>query len=101
MKVTVNANPVLSAVCILHGSSGKAAGYQVRGQRFESQSGLSQFFIVPLWQPSTKWVARSAKVKAARKAMANYLIMPYAKNNQNPTPGSPMLGLRVRPTLLC
>ncbi|GFO21536.1 hypothetical protein PoB_004804100 [Plakobranchus ocellatus] len=32
--------------------------------------------------------------------MANYLIMPYAKNNQNPTPGSPMLGLNVGPTLL-
>ncbi|GFO41734.1 hypothetical protein PoB_006823900 [Plakobranchus ocellatus] len=25
--------------------------------------------------------------------MANYLIMSYAKNNQDPTPGSPMLGL--------
>ncbi|GFO21838.1 hypothetical protein PoB_004834300 [Plakobranchus ocellatus] len=39
-----------------------------------------------------------AKVKAARKAMANYLIMPYAKNNQDPTTGSPMLGLSVGPT---
>ncbi|GFO31760.1 hypothetical protein PoB_005826500 [Plakobranchus ocellatus] len=26
--------------------------------------------------------------------------MPYAKNNQDPTPGSPMLGLSVGPTLL-
>ncbi|GFO31816.1 hypothetical protein PoB_005832100, partial [Plakobranchus ocellatus] len=47
----------------------------------------------------TKWVARSlkrpAEVKAARKAMANYLMMPYAKNNQNPTPCSPMLGLSL------
>ncbi|GFO49104.1 hypothetical protein PoB_007560900 [Plakobranchus ocellatus] len=25
--------------------------------------------------------------------MANYLITPYAKNNRDPTPGSPMLGL--------
>ncbi|GFO33027.1 hypothetical protein PoB_005953200, partial [Plakobranchus ocellatus] len=35
-----------------------------------------------------------AKVKAARKAMANYLMLSYAKNNQDPTPGSPSLGLR-------
>ncbi|GFO39270.1 hypothetical protein PoB_006577500 [Plakobranchus ocellatus] len=27
--------------------------------------------------------------------MANYLTMPYAKNNQDPTPGSSMLGLSV------
>ncbi|GFO49840.1 rho GTPase-activating protein 18, partial [Plakobranchus ocellatus] len=40
------------------------------------------------------------KVKAERKAMANYLIMPYSKNNQNPTPGSPMLGSSVGPALL-
>ncbi|GFO49130.1 hypothetical protein PoB_007563500 [Plakobranchus ocellatus] len=33
--------------------------------------------------------------KGRRKAMANYLIMRYAKNNQNPTPDSPMLGLSV------
>ncbi|GFO49993.1 hypothetical protein PoB_007649800 [Plakobranchus ocellatus] len=32
--------------------------------------------------------------------MANYLIKPYAKNNQDPTPGSPMLGQSVEPTLL-
>ncbi|GFO03359.1 hypothetical protein PoB_002986400 [Plakobranchus ocellatus] len=32
--------------------------------------------------------------------MANYPIMAYAKNNQDPTPGSPMLGLSVGPTLL-
>ncbi|GFO28814.1 hypothetical protein PoB_005531900 [Plakobranchus ocellatus] len=32
--------------------------------------------------------------------MANYLIMPHAKNNQDPTPGSPMLGLSVGPTLI-
>ncbi|GFN83258.1 hypothetical protein PoB_000976400 [Plakobranchus ocellatus] len=25
--------------------------------------------------------------------MVNYLMMPYAKNNQDPTPGSPTLGL--------
>ncbi|GFO30002.1 hypothetical protein PoB_005650700 [Plakobranchus ocellatus] len=31
--------------------------------------------------------------------MANYLIMPYANNNQDPTPGSPMFGLSVGPTL--
>ncbi|GFO45933.1 hypothetical protein PoB_007243800 [Plakobranchus ocellatus] len=40
------------------------------------------------------------KVKAARKAMANCLIMPYAKNNQDPTPGYPMLWLSVGLTLL-
>ncbi|GFN86263.1 hypothetical protein PoB_001276900 [Plakobranchus ocellatus] len=66
---------------------------------FESQSGPSQIFIAPLYPPSTKWVAGS-KVKAARKPMANYHIMPYAKNNQDPNPGSPMLGLSVEPTLL-
>ncbi|GFO09493.1 hypothetical protein PoB_003599800 [Plakobranchus ocellatus] len=32
--------------------------------------------------------------------MANYLIMPYAKISQDPTPGSPMFGLSVGPTLL-
>ncbi|GFO34222.1 chromosome 15 open reading frame 61 [Plakobranchus ocellatus] len=32
--------------------------------------------------------------------MANHLIMLNAKNNQDPTPGSPMLGLSVGPTLL-
>ncbi|GFO38706.1 hypothetical protein PoB_006521100 [Plakobranchus ocellatus] len=32
---------------------------------------------------------------AARKAMANYLITPYAKNNQDPIPGSPMLVLSL------
>ncbi|GFO22785.1 hypothetical protein PoB_004929000 [Plakobranchus ocellatus] len=32
-----------------------AFGYQVRGPRFESQSGPSQFFIAPLCPPSTKW----------------------------------------------
>ncbi|GFO14566.1 RNA-directed DNA polymerase from mobile element jockey [Plakobranchus ocellatus] len=32
--------------------------------------------------------------------MANCLIMPYAKNNQDSTPGSPMLGLSVGSTLL-
>ncbi|GFO33394.1 hypothetical protein PoB_005989900 [Plakobranchus ocellatus] len=32
--------------------------------------------------------------------MANYLIMPYAKNNQDPPPGSPMLGLSTGSTLL-
>ncbi|GFN82456.1 NADP dehydrogenase [ubiquinone] iron-sulfur protein 7, mitochondrial [Plakobranchus ocellatus] len=29
--------------------------------------------------------------------MANYLMTPYAKNNQDPTPGSPMLGLSLYP----
>ncbi|GFN74325.1 hypothetical protein PoB_000083100 [Plakobranchus ocellatus] len=32
--------------------------------------------------------------------MANYLIMPYAKNNQDSTPVSPMLVPSVGPTLL-
>ncbi|GFN75949.1 hypothetical protein PoB_000245500 [Plakobranchus ocellatus] len=32
--------------------------------------------------------------------MANYLIKPNAKNNQDPTPGSPMFELSVGPTLL-
>ncbi|GFO27226.1 hypothetical protein PoB_005373100 [Plakobranchus ocellatus] len=32
--------------------------------------------------------------------MANFLILQYAKNNQDPTPGSPMLGLIVSSTLL-
>ncbi|GFO20732.1 endonuclease-reverse transcriptase [Plakobranchus ocellatus] len=33
-------------------SFGKAAGYQVRGQGFESQSGPSQFFIAPCVHPA-------------------------------------------------
>ncbi|GFO01851.1 hypothetical protein PoB_002835600 [Plakobranchus ocellatus] len=33
--------------------------------------------------------------------MANYLIMPYAKNNQDPTPDSQMLRLNVGPSLSC
>ncbi|GFO02600.1 hypothetical protein PoB_002910500 [Plakobranchus ocellatus] len=37
---------------------------------------------------------------AARKAMANYLIMPYDKNNRDLTPGSPMLGLSVNKQML-
>ncbi|GFN89111.1 hypothetical protein PoB_001561700 [Plakobranchus ocellatus] len=32
--------------------------------------------------------------------MANYLRMPNVKNNQGPTPGSPMPVLSVGPTLL-
>ncbi|GFO23161.1 hypothetical protein PoB_004966600 [Plakobranchus ocellatus] len=80
------------------GSSGRAVGYQLKGPKFESQSGASQFFTAPLCPPSNEWVARSLKkVKAARKAMANYFIMPYAKNNHGSTPGSPMLRLRVGP----
>ncbi|GFO21318.1 hypothetical protein PoB_004782300 [Plakobranchus ocellatus] len=72
------------------GSSGSEVGYQVRGPGFESQSGLNQFIIAPLYPPSTKWID-PVKVKAARKAMAYYLMMPYAKNNQDTTFGSPML----------
>ncbi|GFO05186.1 hypothetical protein PoB_003169100, partial [Plakobranchus ocellatus] len=71
------------------GSSGGAVGYQVRGPSFESQSGPSQFFIASLCPPGTKLVARSLTVKK-----------PYTKNNQDPTPDSPMLGLRLGPTLL-
>ncbi|GFN80823.1 hypothetical protein PoB_000732900 [Plakobranchus ocellatus] len=44
-------------------SSGRAAGYQVRGPRFESQSGPSHFFFVLLCPPSTKWVDRSFKIR--------------------------------------
>ncbi|GFN89187.1 mothers against decapentaplegic homolog [Plakobranchus ocellatus] len=36
------------------GSPGRAVGYQVRGPRFESPCGPSQFFIAPLYPPSTK-----------------------------------------------
>ncbi|GFO20739.1 hypothetical protein PoB_004724400 [Plakobranchus ocellatus] len=64
-------------------SSGRAAGYQVRRPKFESQSGASQRFIAPLCP-----------------AMANYLIMPYAKNNQDPTPGSPTPKQEVLHTFL-
>ncbi|GFO42209.1 hypothetical protein PoB_006871400 [Plakobranchus ocellatus] len=85
-------------------SSGRTVGYQVRGPGFESQSRPSQLYSALLYPPSCKWVARSlstsAKVKAARKGIANYLIMPHAKNNQDPTTGSLMFGLSVGPTLL-
>ncbi|GFO45506.1 heparan-sulfate 6-o-sulfotransferase 2-like [Plakobranchus ocellatus] len=37
-------------------SSGRAVGYQVRGQRFKYQSEPNQFFIAPLCPPSIKWV---------------------------------------------
>ncbi|GFO26560.1 filamin-c [Plakobranchus ocellatus] len=39
------------------GSSGKAIYYQIRGLRFESQSGSSQFAIAPLCPSNTKWVS--------------------------------------------
>ncbi|GFN76918.1 hypothetical protein PoB_000342400 [Plakobranchus ocellatus] len=42
-------------------SSGRAVDYQLRGPRFESQSGPSQIFIAPLGPPNTKWVARTLK----------------------------------------
>ncbi|GFN84099.1 hypothetical protein PoB_001060500 [Plakobranchus ocellatus] len=45
------------------GSSGRAVGYNPRGPGFDSQSGPSQIFIAPLCPPSTKWVARSLKIR--------------------------------------
>ncbi|GFN78948.1 hypothetical protein PoB_000545400 [Plakobranchus ocellatus] len=45
------------------GSSGRAVGYQVRGPGFESQYEPNQFIIAPLCPPSTKWVARSLKIR--------------------------------------
>ncbi|GFO43888.1 hypothetical protein PoB_007039300 [Plakobranchus ocellatus] len=69
------------------GSSGRAIGYQISGRGFESQSGPCQFVIAPLCPFNIKWVARclkTHKLKAAKKAMANYLLMSYAKNNQDP-----------------
>ncbi|GFN91753.1 hypothetical protein PoB_001825900 [Plakobranchus ocellatus] len=44
-------------------SSGREVGYQEGGPGFESQSGPSQFSIAPLCPPSTKWVARSIKIR--------------------------------------
>ncbi|GFN81640.1 hypothetical protein PoB_000814600 [Plakobranchus ocellatus] len=38
---------------------------------------------------------RPGESYAAQKAMANYLVMSYAKNNHDRTPGSPMLRLSV------
>ncbi|GFN90603.1 hypothetical protein PoB_001710900 [Plakobranchus ocellatus] len=49
------------------GSSGKADGYQVRGSRFESQSGHSQSSIAPLYPPNTSWVARSLKTRLKKR----------------------------------
>ncbi|GFN75830.1 hypothetical protein PoB_000233600 [Plakobranchus ocellatus] len=37
------------------GSSGRAVGYQARGQGFESQPGPNQIIIAPPCPPSTKW----------------------------------------------
>ncbi|GFO13961.1 hypothetical protein PoB_004046600 [Plakobranchus ocellatus] len=68
------------------GSSGRAADYQVRGPRCPPNTNGLLVSLDP------------AKVKAARKAMANYLIIPYANNIQDPNFSSPMLGLSVRPT---
>ncbi|GFO19970.1 hypothetical protein PoB_004647500 [Plakobranchus ocellatus] len=45
------------------GSCVRAVGCEVRGPRFESQSGPSQIFIAPLCPPSTNWVARSLKTR--------------------------------------
>ncbi|GFN82237.1 hypothetical protein PoB_000874300 [Plakobranchus ocellatus] len=75
----------------------KAVSYPVGGPRFESQFEPGHFLIAPLCPPSTKW---AVKVKVAGRAMVNYLIIPYAKNNQDPTPGSPVLGPSMGPTLL-
>ncbi|GFN85185.1 hypothetical protein PoB_001169100 [Plakobranchus ocellatus] len=79
------------------GSSGRAVGYHPRGPGFDSQSRLSQIFIAPLYPPSTKWVARSLKSesKGGEESNGKLLQMPYAKNNQDPTPGSPMLRLSL------
>ncbi|GFO19517.1 nucleolar GTP-binding protein 2 [Plakobranchus ocellatus] len=45
------------------GAVAHLVGYQVRGLKFESPSGPSQYFIAPLCAPSTKWVARSLKAR--------------------------------------
>ncbi|GFN95776.1 hypothetical protein PoB_002228200 [Plakobranchus ocellatus] len=50
-------------VPIIGGSSGRAVGYYPRGPGFDSQSGPSEIFIAPLCPPSTKWVARSLKIR--------------------------------------
>ncbi|GFO00429.1 hypothetical protein PoB_002693400 [Plakobranchus ocellatus] len=98
---------LLKSPCISRGSvsmrSGSSFGYQVRGQGFDSQSRQSQFSNAPMCPSSTKWGTRSLKIRRKYKrrgAMANYLKMPYVKNNQDPPPGSVMFGLSVGPTLL-
>ncbi|GFN83165.1 sodium-calcium exchanger 1 [Plakobranchus ocellatus] len=45
------------------GLSGRAVGHQVKGQKFEPQSGPSQIFIAPPCPPSTKWIAGSLKTR--------------------------------------
>ncbi|GFO11248.1 beta,beta-carotene 9',10'-oxygenase [Plakobranchus ocellatus] len=43
------------------GPSGRTVDYQLRGPRFDSQSGPNQIFIGPLSPPSTKRGARSRR----------------------------------------
>ncbi|GFO43669.1 hypothetical protein PoB_007017400 [Plakobranchus ocellatus] len=53
----------LDLSCDLEILSRRSGGYQVRGLRFECQSGPSQLFIAPLCPPSTKWVAKFLKTR--------------------------------------
>ncbi|GFO18642.1 hypothetical protein PoB_004514700 [Plakobranchus ocellatus] len=43
---------------------------------------------------------RPGESKGGEESNGKLLQMPYDKNNQDPTSGSPMLGLSVGPTLL-
>ncbi|GFN91687.1 hypothetical protein PoB_001819300 [Plakobranchus ocellatus] len=58
-------NKYISLKILSGGSCNRAVGYQVRGPRFESQFGQSQFFIAFVCPPSTKWVARSLKIRCS------------------------------------
>ncbi|GFN79714.1 hypothetical protein PoB_000622000 [Plakobranchus ocellatus] len=83
------------------GSSGRAVAYQVGDPRFESQSRPSKFFIAPCVYPARNGLLIPSDSKRGEESNGKLpYIMPYAKNNQDPAPGSPMLGLSVGPTML-
>ncbi|GFO02697.1 hypothetical protein PoB_002920200 [Plakobranchus ocellatus] len=67
-----------------------AVSYKVGGPRFGSHYGPKEFFNASCVRPASK--DSSVKVKAARKAMVNYLRMPCATNNQDHIADLPLLG---------
>ncbi|GFO32589.1 hypothetical protein PoB_005909400 [Plakobranchus ocellatus] len=82
------------------GSAGTAIRYYLRGPRSNPspcQNNLSVLAIFYTVLNGQRALFRCGKIKAVREAMANYIRMSYAKNNQDPTPGSPMLGLSMGP----
>ncbi|GFO32522.1 hypothetical protein PoB_005902700 [Plakobranchus ocellatus] len=64
-------------------SSGRAVGYQSEVRGSNPSPGQVNFLLPLCVHPALKWVAKTLKTRR-EKAMESYLIMPYAKNNQDP-----------------